>query len=184
MSTTLAVEQLFARVVARFAHDGTTAVNVFGWREVAKHVEGNRIAWVPGDPTGKVGATTGARSPGRNPRPLATLRELFTIWISASDLTATEDELAQYKAVRVLRDQWYRAVYLAAHGTFYIRDEAWETRRLERRHGATLRIVLELEAAVLDQVVELAPVDTAAEVTLSIDDTSDPLDVYPAPEVP
>lgn len=174
MTTTLAVEQLYSRVVARFALDVTPAENVFGWREPEKHVEGNRIAWVPGDPSGKVGLTAPPRNPGRNPRPLATLRELFTCVISASDPTDPENELAQYKATRLLRDLWFRAVYLAAHGTFVIRDEAWISVRKERRHGAAIRVVLELEAMVADTVHEVAPVDTSASITVALKTDAEP----------
>lgn len=166
MTETLAVEVLYDAVVARFTSEGVNAVNVFGWREPAKHVEGNRVAWVPGDPSGKVGLTGPARNPGRNPRPLATLHELFTVWITASDPTDPENERAQYKATRVLRDLWHRAVYKAAHGTFSIRDEEWDRKRTERQYGATLRVVVELQSMVPDVVQAVAPVDTRGSITV------------------
>lgn len=183
---TLAVEVLYAAVVARFTAESVGAVNTFGWREPEKHVEGSRIAWVPGDPSGKVGATVAARQPGREPRPLATLRELFTCVISGSDPAAPENELAQYKATRILRDIWFRAVYKAAHGTFQIRDEQWIATRNERRHGAAIRVVIELDAMVPDIVQGVpAPVDSVAEITTHLNDEADaPTDVIEPEAIP
>lgn len=178
---TLAVEVLFDAVVARFAAEGTNAANTFGWREPEKHVEGSRIAWVPGDPTGRIGLTGPARFPGRNPRSLGTLRELFTCVISSSDPTDPENERAQYKATRILRDLWFRAVYKAAHGTFAIRDEQWVTRRNERRHGTALRVVVELESMIPDGATAqaTAPVDTAASITVTLKTSADSEVVVP-----
>jgi hypothetical protein len=179
MTTTLAYEVLYDAVVARFADEGTNVVNTFGWREPAKHVEGPRIVWVPGDPGGRLGSVTGARNPGRNPRPLLTTNELFTVWISSADTTDIEDERKQYKACRALYDAFLRAVYLAAHGTFYVRDERWDTKRIERQHGATVRVVIELQAPVLDEVLEVAPVDTSANITLNLQTDGDGSEVIP-----
>lgn len=178
MSETLAVEVLYAAVVARFVAENVGATNTFGWRTPEQYAEGNRIAWVPGDPNGVIGVTGPARNSGAvNPRSLGTLRELFTCVISASDATDPENELLQYKAVRVLRDLWFRAVYKAAHGTFQIRDEKWITTKNERRYGAALRVVVELEAKIPDIVRELAPVDTTANIDVQLQLTSDPPDV-------
>jgi hypothetical protein len=177
-SETFPIEVLLASVRARFTAEGTNAEIAFGWREPEKHALGpNRIIWVPGDPSGALGTTTGARQLGRNPRPLATLNELFTVWIASADTTAPDNELAQYKAVRVLRDLWYRAVYKAAHGTFAIRSESWLTNIKERRYGAALRIVFELQAMVPDVAQELAPVDLGADIALQLNDEPDPPDV-------
>lgn len=164
MADVLALEHLFDAVVARFTAEGTVAVNAFGWRVPAQHPVGARIAWVPGDPAGNVGVVLPARNPGRNPRPIATLSELFTVEISAQDPTAPEDERAQYRVVRLLRDAWHRAVHLAVHGTFAIRSETWLIDKKERRHGATLRIICSIEAMVPDEAQETAPVDTSAEL--------------------
>jgi hypothetical protein len=150
--STLAVENLFNQVTASFAADGINAVNVFGWREPTKHPFGPRIAWVPGDPSNSAGLTTAPRGPGGVPRALGMLRELFTVYFTAQDPADPENEQVQYHIVRMLHDAWYRAVYHAAFGTFWIRSEAWETKRSERRHGATLRVVCEVLAPILDRL--------------------------------
>jgi hypothetical protein len=142
--------------------------NAFGWRRPAQRTGlSHRICWVPGK-DGDVGKLEGARQPGRNPRPLATLQELFTVYIEAQDASAAEDELAQYKAARVLFDAWLRAVYLAARGTFTVESIGWVDDKKERRFGATLRIVCTVQAMVPDAALEIAPVDTTAEVTASV----------------
>lgn len=147
---TTALEHLYQRVTQSFTADGIQAVNVFGWRMPAQHPYGARIAWVPGDPSGALGATGAARNPGSHPRPIGMLLELFTVYITAQDPSDPENELKQYHLVRLLRDAWYRAVYRAAHGTFQLRAESWVTNKTERRHGATLRIVVEVQAPIVD----------------------------------
>jgi hypothetical protein len=143
---------LFELVSARFVAEHVPATNLFGWRVPAQHVKGNRIAWVPGDPNGMVGTLLPPRNPGGNPRSLGTLGEVFTIVINGQDPREPENELRQYEIVRYLRDAWFRAVYHAAYGAFTIRGETWITTRLERRHGAALRIACELQAAIPDEV--------------------------------
>lgn len=170
MAEILAVERLYDAVAARFVAEGTGAVNVFGWRTPAQHALGNRVAWAPGDPTGNAGATGPAKQPGRNPRSLGTLHELFTVTITGADMTAPDDERAQYKAARLLRDAWFRAVYLAAHGTFAIKSERWLTEQLERRRGAALQIVCELQAMIPDVARTGAPADVAAAIDVELAD--------------
>jgi hypothetical protein len=177
-SETLPIEVVLDAIRTRFTAEGTDCEITFGWREPEKHALGtNRIVFVPGDPSGTVGTTTGAREPGRNPRPLATLNELFTVYVASADATDPENELKQYKATRVLRDVWYRALYKRAHGTFTIRSETWITDRKERRYGAALRIVLELQAMVPDVVQALAPVDVAADIVMQLNDEPDAPDL-------
>lgn len=180
MADTLALEKLFDDVEARFLAENTLAEHVFGWREPARHAVGPRIAWVPGDPAGNLGAVLPARNPGRNPRPLATVQELCTVEISSGDPRVPEDERAQYRAVRLLRDAWHRAAYLAARGTFAIRSETWIVDKKERRHGAALRIVFSIDSMVPDTARETAPVDTGAEVDVEQLDTTERVSV-PAP---
>ena len=148
--TDLALERLFNAVTASFAADQINAVNVFGWREVAQHPYGPRIVWQPGDTTNSVGTTGPARNPGGYPRALGTLNELFTVIISAEDESEPENELKQYHIVRMLRDAWYRAVYNAAYGTFQVRSESWTTDKNERRAGASLRLVCEIQSPIVD----------------------------------
>lgn len=150
--STLALENLFNQVSASFAADGILATNVFGWREPTKHPFGPRIAWVPGDPSNSAGLSTAPRGPGGNPRALHSFRELFTVYITAQDPADPENEIVQYHIVRMLHDAWLRAVYLAAHGTYWVRSEGWEAKRSERRHGATMRVVCELLCPVLDRL--------------------------------
>jgi len=173
MKGELAWVALYRLVSADFVVDGVPASNLFGWRVPAQHPIGNRIAWVPGDPNGLVGQTLPPRNPGGDPRPLATLGELFTILINGQDPAEPENELTQYKIVRYLRDAWYRSVYKFAHGVFTIRGEQWDTTRLERRHGAALRIVVELQAAVVDEDWHGDPsyVDVAPDAKAVIDVT-------------
>lgn len=150
MGGKLAWVALFERVSARFVLLGVPAVNLFGWRIPAQHPQGNRIAWVPGDPSGIVGSYLPPRNPGGSPRSLGTLGEAFTIIISGQDPTEPENELLQYSIVRNLRDAWFVAAYHVAHGAFTVRSELWITDRLERRHGAALKMVVELQAAIWD----------------------------------
>lgn len=150
MTIVLALEHLYTSVSASFVADGILADNVFGWRQPAQHPRRPRIAWVPGDVGGAVGVTVAPRNPGGNPRSLGTLNETFSVYITATDTSSPEVELAQYHIVRMLRDAWYRAVYHVAYGTFTILGEAWATEHNERRSGATLIIVCQLEAAILD----------------------------------
>lgn len=157
--STLALENLFNTVQASFVADGIHAVNLFGWRIPTQHPYGPRVAWVPGDPSNSVGLTTAPRGPGGNPRALGMLNELCTVYITAQDPSDPENEQAQYHIVRMLHDAWFRAVYKAAHGTFYIRSEGWETKRSERRHGATLRVVFEIQAPVLDRLPDPPLID-------------------------
>lgn len=173
MRDTLALEYLFLAVRARFIAEGTPAENLFGWRVSAQQVVGDRIAWKPGDQTGKAGRSAPARNPGRNPRPIGTLLELFTVEISASDPTAPEDELAQYVAARLLRDAWERAVYLAAHGTYAIESQDWIDSAKERRFGAAMRIVCTIQAVVPDAPLLGAPLDVGAVLTLAELDQTD-----------
>jgi len=150
-SSKLAWVNAFEVVSASFLADGVPAVNLFGWRIPAQHPKGNRIAWIPGDPNGIVGTFLPPRNPGGEPRSLGTLGEVFTILINGHDPTEPENELLQYSIVRYLHDAWYRAFYGVAHGAFTIRSEAWVTTRTERRHGAALRIGVELQTMIPDE---------------------------------
>jgi len=178
MSVSFSLEELYDAVVARFAAESTEAEQVFGWRKPQRHKRSaRRLVWKPGDPSASAGELRPARNPGRNPRPLATLAERFTVYVTAVDAAAVEDERAQYVATRALFDAWYRAVHLAAHGTFRIRDVRWNETKNERRYGAELVCVCELEAAIVDAVQTTAPTDTTAAITDSLDDVDEVLPV-------
>jgi hypothetical protein len=185
MADTLALERLFDAVATRFTVEGTAADNVFGWRARSLQREDgkSRVAWIPGDPSGAAGSVTAAKQPGRNPRPIATLEELFTVEIIGVDPNAGEDERAQWKATRLLRDAWHRAVYLAAHGTFTIKSEVWVDDKTQRRFGTMLRIVATIEAMVPDEPLATAPVSTRAVLQLDELDQEEELDVGDPPFV-
>lgn len=148
--STLALVHLYQSVSAFMTADGVPAVNMFGWRIPAQHPYGNRLAWVPGDLSGKFGDVGPPRGPGGFPRSLATVHELFTVVINGQDPDDPENEIKQYGIVRLLRDAWHRAVYRTAYGVFTILDEEWDRKRNERRHGATLEIVCTIDASVPD----------------------------------
>lgn len=174
MADTWALTKLYDDVVARFALEGLVVPNMFGWREPARKIEtGRRIVWYPGDPQGDLGELGSARYPGRNPRPLATLSELFTVEITSSDAATPENERAQYLAVRELFDAWYRAVHLAASGTFKIISNEWVIEKKERRHGACIRVVASIEAMIPDAEITSAPVDTGADIDVDELDESE-----------
>lgn len=179
---TLALDHLYDAVTARFtAEFASPPLQVFGWREPAKRAGAMpRIVWVPGDDeSGDLGTWLPARNPGRNPRPLATIGELVTVYFEAVDLTAPEDERAQYRAARLLYDAWLRAVYLAAHGTFVVVAHRWEKERSTRRYGATIRAVLSIQSMVPDVIQ--ASFDTSVRgINTSL---LEPDDIIDAPEV-
>lgn len=183
MSVILALPRLYDAVVARFAADGLSVPNLFGWRTPPqKYTLGNRICWIPGDTdSGDLGETLPARYPGRNPRSLATLGELFTIEIIASDpdLTKLEHERVQYQAVRELYDAWYRAVYLAAYGTFAVQSSTWMIEKKERRYGAAIRVVCSIEAMIPD--APLTDVSPAAATVTTTQLSLSEIDHIPAP---
>lgn len=162
VADTLALEQLYARVSA--ALPGVP--QPFGWREKPRHGQTPRIIWQPGDPLGALGKIGGAKWPGRFPaRPLGTLGELFTVWIHAMDPANPRDEFLQYKAARLLFDDWYAAVYHAARGTFEVLSSNWEVEHNEGRYGACIRVLGRIDAMLPDTQRERAPTDTGAVIT-------------------
>lgn len=174
MSIILAVPRAYDAVVQRFSDDGTTCDFGFGWRESTKQLASSRrIVFQPGDASGAVGDVSGARFPGRNPRPIGTLNELFTVFVEAYDTTDPENERAQYQATRELWDAFYRALYLACYGTFEIVSSKWDTSKNVRRRGAMLVAVISLQSMIPDSPLSTAPADTAAVITPSLDDVDD-----------
>ena len=169
-----ALPTLFDAVVARFDTDSTNVDQAFGWREPQKHKgERARIVWVPGDEGGNVGDIRSARNPGGNPRSIGTLGELFTVYIAANDPRAPENERAQYEATRALFDAWFRAAYLAAHGTFAVTSATWNTSKNERRHGAEMICVCWVEALIPDAPYTFVPVDADAEIDVSLQNVTE-----------
>lgn len=153
MSTVLALEHVFAKVSESFALDGINAVNDLGWRAKARHAQSAlpRVIWVPGDDEGgTLGEIAAPRFPGQNPRPIALLKELATVYLVGNDPSAPEDERKQYHVTRMLFEAWFIAVYRAMHQNFRIRGQRWVTDKLERRFGTALRVVIELDAPVVE----------------------------------
>jgi hypothetical protein len=153
MAVTLALPKLFADVSARVVAAVPGAVCVFGWREPQKHLTGApaaRLVFVPGDSSGSLGEDLPPRHVGRAPRPIATLGELFQVYVTAYDASAPENELAQYQAARVLFDEWRKAMHLAAHGTFEIQSARWNTDKSERRYGAEIIVTCSIQSMIPD----------------------------------
>jgi hypothetical protein len=156
VATVFALENLFDAVVAQFAADSVAVQSDFGWRFPPQKLEAldptrpRRIVWVPGDDDGTIGTLGPVKQPGRLPRSIGTLAEACTVLILAVDSTALENERAQYHAARALFDQWYRACYLAAYGTFEIESVTWMTAHKERRYGAGIRVLLTIDAMIPD----------------------------------
>lgn len=169
MAVVLSLPHLFDAVVARFAAEGIAVPQTFGWLAPSEQMRtGTRITWTPGDANGSVGSVGPAKYPGGNPRQLATLNELCTVEITASDDTAPTNERAQYQAARELFDVWKRAVYLAARGTYQIQSVSWVGGDRARRMGATIRVVFAVQAPITDRAVatteatpEAAAIDVA-----------------------
>lgn len=172
----LALPKLFDDVVARFELDGTEVEQHFGWREPQKHKTVRaRIVWVPGDEGGTAGEIRAARNPGTQAagRSIATLGELFHVRIAVVDPQFREDERAQYIATRLVFDAWVRAVYKAAHGTILLGSPTWNIDKNERRHGAELVCVCEVEAKIPDSPFDTVPADAVAQITTSLDNVDE-----------
>jgi hypothetical protein len=169
MAVVLALPRLYDGVVAQFASEGLAVPNTFGWRARAQRSgAAKRIVWIPGDDeNGDMGEVGPAKQPGRNPRPLATLLELFTVYVEAQDETAPETERTQYQAARELFDAWYRAAFLVAGMTLVVQRSGWVINKKERRFGAAIRALCTIEAMIPDAEEGVAPTDTGAAIATS-----------------
>lgn len=149
----LAIERLYALVTARFADEGNAVPQLFGWRKPTEQIViGRRIVWVPGDQLGNVGQIEPASKNAKTyMRSLATLDELFTVYVFGVYTLQPEQELQQYKSARLLYDAWYRALYLACRGNFRVLSQTWLTEHRERVHGAGIRVVVAVSAAIPDE---------------------------------
>ena len=114
------------------------------------------------------------RNTASHSRPFA----LCTVEITAFDDSAPTNERAQYQAVRELFDTWKRAVYLAARGTYQILSTSWVGGDRARRAGATIRVVLSVQAPITDRQVETtAAVPESAAINVAELDASETLTV-------
>lgn len=180
MAIVFALPNLYDAVVATFAHDGTAAVQSFGWKAPAEQIRGDRrITWRPGNESGDLGAMAPPKWIGKNPRQLATLLELCTVELYAFDRSRANDERAQYQVARELYDAWIRAVELAAAGTYQIVSSKWLDPDRTRGAGAVIRAVFSIQAPIVDLPYESAPTDTGADLTLAELDHSEPQHVPP-----
>lgn len=168
MAVVFALENLFDKVVQRFASEGTAIDNSFGWKEPPRQATNpNRIIWTPGDGSGSLGDLGAARYPGGLPaRPLAMLLESFTCLIVGADPQAPNDDRAQYHQTRLNYDAWLRAVYLAAVGTFTIKSQAWDVTRKEGRMGAAIKVVGTIQAVIPDEAYSFANSEGVATASL------------------
>jgi hypothetical protein len=158
----------------------------FGWREPPKQISSSRsVIWVPGDDdTGDLGRMLPPKYPGRNPRPLGNLAELFTVYLSAHDPAAPQNERSQYRATRLLFDEWWRAVYLSAiaHSEISLVKSGWIISKTQHRYGAAIRVVGAIQSMIPDYTLESAPADTKALITVVELGHSDA--AFEAPEAP
>lgn len=161
MAEVLAIENVYELAKARFASDGTSVPFLFGWRAPGQQLTtGRRIVWVPGDPAGNVGSVQPPRNNNlTDARSLAQVEELCTVYVHGEDVLLPEDELAQYRATRLLFDAWFRAIHKAAYGTFRLVSVKYVNEKKERRSGATIRVVLAVHAVIPDQPYLLEPLE-------------------------
>jgi hypothetical protein len=162
MTSVLATELLFDAVQAEFTADESTVQFAWGQKEVAKQINqgpggANRIVFVTGDESSNIGKIGAPDKPGRNPRPLYTLDELFTVHLWAVDGSALNVERAQESAARKLLDKWLRAIYLATHtdgdtglGPVAFVSLKWNRNKIERPYGAAIICVATIGAPILD----------------------------------
>lgn len=148
MTTLLALPLLFEAVVAAFVATPSVTVS-FGWKRPNILEPSPRIVFVPGDED-DAGEIVAPREVGRNPRSLAQLDELFTVYVVALDESDPWDELKQYTACRNLFDACIKAIYRSAHGTYVAREVAWVDPGTTLRVGAALRVVFEIQAPIPD----------------------------------
>lgn len=170
MEVVFALENLFDKVVQRFSAEGTLIDNSFGWKEPPRQATNpNRIIWTPGDGSGSLGDLGAPRYPGGLPaRPVAMLLESFTCLIVGANPQTPQDDRAQYHQARLNYDAWFRAVYLAAVGTFTIKSQAWDVTRKEGRMGAAIKVVGTIQAVIPDEPCSFAATNTVGTATASI----------------
>lgn len=179
-TATLALEYLYGRIVAETLERVPSVAPatappiscVFGWRQAVQQSNQGpagaaRVVVQPGDATGKMGSLDGAKIPGRNPPPLATLNELATLFLWAVDKSDTSD-LAQFRAARRLHDLVVPIVIRNFRGRWKLVSNQWLRSDLERAYGAEMQLVIAVEAMVPDDLVPEAPGGTVTTINGSI----------------
>jgi hypothetical protein len=176
MVDTLALEKVYADVQTDFIAQEKDTVFAFGIVERTKQLNqgpggGNRIVVHPGTyPDGNVGKVDAPMFPGRLPRrPLHTLHELFTVLTWAHDASYSEDAFAQWKAARLLFDDFVAALYRSSHGTYGFVSARWShgKDRNERRFGNEIESVWTIQSMIPDfEQVAVRPVTPDITTTL------------------
>lgn len=189
MAAELAIDILWEGLVANLAADGNTAKVLFGARALtatrAAPVEAqNRVVVVPGDEKGALGEYGPATKPrlgigALTPRTLATLKEVFRVYVWAIDRSVADGqpdyERAQYRAARFLHDQVYRAIFNCRAGTVQAQMTKPQVvvNTTERRAGCELVFWLVLTAKIPDDPGPVAEPDfTGVAPTTGIGPTS------------
>lgn len=171
---------LYDRVVARMTAESVTVPQAFGWNAASEQLRSTaRIVWTPGDASGGLGAIVAPRTTGELQRQLATLEELGTVEITAWDVAAQTDELAQYTAALTLFEQWFRAVWTVAHGTFRVISASWTGGPRVRRMGATIRVVVAVQTPLVDRAESIAAVEVGADLEVADLDVTEQIEVSP-----
>jgi hypothetical protein len=193
MAVIFALEKLYYDVQAQFLADGLDCEQPFGWAKSGGHHVKPRIVWVPGDPAGAAGTITAPKNPGTIPKPLFTFLESFHVIISGfGDAADPVDELKAWKTTRFLFDQWLRAIYLNALGTFQLVRQDWVRAgtRDYVRYGTAMIAVGAIQSAVMDIGPDGAGAQTllypAAEIDLHELDYTEHIhvDAHPPPAPP
>lgn len=175
MADKLALEHIFDTIKARFAVEVPACGLFFGWRAATEQISTfPRIVFTPGQ-EGALGEFLPARDPGQNPRPLATLGELVTVEISAMDEAEPSSEIAQYRVTRFLMDDFFRALYHAARGTFVIVSGRWKHDKKQAGAGACIQLVIAMQAKLPDAVQTTTTTPATAELEAELLDQTETL---------
>jgi hypothetical protein len=184
MAIVYALPFIFDAVKARFFTEKVGCALVFGRREKTKQTNqgtgrANRVVFEP-SVDGKLGQYAPARSPGRNPRPLATMLEQCTVYVWAFDGDAPNNERRQYEAVHQLHDAVVRAIYRAGYGTFELSDPEWVSpENPERPFGAEWKFTLTVQSMIPDSAWQTVRGGTNPDGTPLIEGEAEYVEVFP-----
>ena len=145
---------LYHQVADRFTAEAINIEVAFGWAAVDRKIDGavadyRRAVWTPGDDN-RAGVYDSARYPGRTPRSLGTIYELFTITCSAYDHSQPDSEEAQYEAVREVEREVLRCIALTTPSNYEILDRRWLTNQKLLPKGRALQIIGTIQSTVPD----------------------------------
>lgn len=176
-----ALDSMFEGVVSYFEANNIKIPNHFGWREVNRHkTTESRIVWVPGDEGGQIGSIGAPRNTGQNPRHLAQVGELFTVYLSSFAKDNPEDEKSQYRESRRLFHLWYQAAHATAYGTFEVLDHAYDQSQKERSHGVMVVATVQIQAPIADNARAIAPADAEARILTTNNNDGDTSEEEPS----